>query len=101
MSACRSCRADHFDFFEIRQRCAVVSLAAVIGRSHLKWGERPILLVQLSSPDNISDDALLEPLRGKVAPWWIPDEIVRVPRMPLSPTGKIDKIRLRMEYGGA
>jgi fatty-acyl-CoA synthase len=35
-----------------------------------------------------------------VAPWWIPDEIIRVPRMHLSPTGKIDKVRLRMEYGG-
>jgi fatty-acyl-CoA synthase len=34
-----------------------------------------------------------------VAPWWIPDEVIRVPRMHLSPTGKIDKARLRMEYG--
>jgi fatty-acyl-CoA synthase len=76
-----------------------VSLAAVIGRAHLKWGERPILLVQLRNGD-ISDEALLAPLRGKVAPWWIPDEIIRVPRMHLSPTGKIDKVRLRTEYGG-
>lgn len=75
-----------------------VSLAAVIGRSHLKWGERPILVVQMRSED-ISDEALLAPLRGKVAPWWIPDEVIRVPRIALSPTGKIDKARLRMEYG--
>ena len=34
---------------------------------------------------------MLAPLRGKVAPWWIPDAVIRVPRMPLSPTGKIDK----------
>ncbi len=77
-----------------------VSLAAVIGRPHLKWGERPILVVQTRGTDTISDEALLAPLRGKVAPWWIPDEIIRVPRMHLSPTGKIDKVRLRMEYGG-
>jgi fatty-acyl-CoA synthase len=76
-----------------------VSLAAVIGRSHLKWGERPILLVQLRNGGEISDEALLAPLRGKVAPWWIPDEIIRVARMHLSPTGKIDKVRLRAEYG--
>jgi fatty-acyl-CoA synthase len=75
-----------------------VSLAAVIGRSHMKWGERPVLVVQMRSED-ISDDALLAPLRGKVAPWWIPDEVIRVPRMHLSPTGKIDKVRLRVEYG--
>jgi 3-(methylthio)propionyl---CoA ligase len=78
-----------------------VSLAAVIGRAHFKWGERPILLVQMRDADDVSDEALLAPLRGKVAPWWIPDEVIRVPRMFLSPTGKIDKVRLRMEYGGA
>ncbi len=74
-----------------------VSLAAVIGRPHIKWGERPVLVVETRG--TINDEALLAPLRGKVAPWWIPDEIIRVPRMHLSPTGKIDKVRLRMEYG--
>jgi fatty-acyl-CoA synthase len=77
-----------------------VSLAAVIGRPHLKWGERPILVVETRGTEPISDETLLATLRGKVAPWWIPDEIIRIPRMHLSPTGKIDKARLRMEYGG-
>jgi 3-(methylthio)propionyl---CoA ligase len=77
-----------------------VSLAAVIGRPHMKWGERPVLLVQTRDSVSISDEALLAPLRGKVAPWWIPDEVIRVQRMHLSPTGKIDKVRLRVEYGG-
>ena len=76
-----------------------VSLAAVIGRPHPKWGERPILLVQMRGTVAISDEALLAPLRGTVAPWWLPDAIIRVPRMPLAPTGKIDKMRLRTEYG--
>jgi 3-(methylthio)propionyl---CoA ligase len=75
-----------------------VSLAAVIGRAHMKWGERPVLVVQMRT-EAISDEALLAPLRGKVAPWWIPDEVIRVPRMHLSPTGKIDKVSLRNEYG--
>jgi len=77
-----------------------VSLAAVIGRQHPKWGERPILLVQTRDQSLISDEALLAPLRDSVAPWWIPDAIIRIPQMPLAPTGKIDKIRLRVEYGG-
>ena len=77
-----------------------VSLAAVIGRQHPKWGERPILLVQTREQQAISDEALLAPLRDSVAPWWIPDAVIRIPCMPLAPTGKIDKIRLRAEYGG-
>ena len=76
-----------------------VSLAAVIGRPHPKWGERPILVVQIRGEDLISDEDLLAPLRDRVASWWIPDEIIRLPAMPLASTGKIDKMRLRMEYG--
>lgn len=78
-----------------------VSLAAVIGRSHPKWGERPILLVQTREQSAISDDDLLAPLRQHVAPWCIPDAVIRLAQMPLASTGKIDKIRLRLEYGGA
>lgn len=81
-------------------RIPEVSLAAVIGRQNIKWGERPVLVVQTRDSADISDEALLAPLRGKVASWWIPDAVIRVPRMYLSPTGKIDKARLRTEYGG-
>lgn len=74
-----------------------VSLAAVIGRVHDKWGERPILLVEVQA--EVSDETLLACLRGKVASWWIPDAVFRLERMPLAATGKIDKMRLRSDYG--
>jgi 3-(methylthio)propionyl---CoA ligase len=77
-----------------------VSLAAVIGRSDPKWGERPILLVEMRGTKPISDETLLAPLQGRVAPWWIPDAVFRLPRMPLASTGKIDKMSLRSQYGG-
>ncbi|GGA61711.1 AMP-binding protein [Sphingomonas psychrolutea] len=77
-----------------------VSLAAVIGRPDPKWGERPVLLVEMLDAAALSDEALLAPLKGRVAPWWIPDEIIRLSAMPLAATGKIDKMRLRSEYGG-
>ncbi len=76
-----------------------VALAAVIGRSDPKWGERPILLVEMRGDQPMSDEALLAPLQGRVAPWWIPDAVVRLETMPLASTGKIDKMRLRSEYG--
>ena len=77
-----------------------VSLAAVIGRLHPKWGERPVLVVQTRDGD-VSDETLLSPLRSRVAPWWIPDTVIRLEAMPLAATGKIDKSRLRAEYGRA
>ncbi|MEP9400524.1 AMP-binding protein [Sphingomonas silueang] len=76
-----------------------VSMAAVIGRSDVKWGERPVLVVELRDGADIRDEALLAALRGRVAPWWIPDAVVRLPAMPLAATGKIDKLRLRAEHG--
>ncbi|WP_417815980.1 AMP-binding protein [Thalassospira alkalitolerans] len=78
-----------------------VSLAAVIGRPDIKWGERPVLLVETRKHQTISDDDLLASLRGRVASWWIPDVVVRVSSMPKASTGKIDKLRLKSEYGQA
>ena len=75
-----------------------VSMAAVIGREHPKWGERPVLLVELRPGAEISDEDLLESLNGKIANWWRPDALFRIANMPLAATGKIDKQHLRSEY---
>lgn len=77
-----------------------VSLAAVIGRPDEKWGEQPILLVELRKDKDISDEALLESLHGRVASWWIPRTVIRM-KMPMASTGKIDKLRLKADYGHA
>ena len=78
-----------------------VAFAAVVGREHEKWGERPVLLVQFRDGESLEDNNLLEALRDRVPSWWLPDEVIRVPSMPLAGTGKIDKIRLRSLYGSA
>ncbi len=77
-----------------------VSMAAVIGRTDPKWGERPVLLVEMREDEEVPDQMLLDALIGRVASWWIPDSVVRIPVMPLAATGKIDKLRLQKDYGG-
>jgi fatty-acyl-CoA synthase len=76
-----------------------VALVAVVGRAHPRWGERPVLIIEPRKGAEISDAALLDALRARVASWWLPDAIVRVSAMPIAMTGKIDKQRLRAEYG--
>jgi 3-(methylthio)propionyl---CoA ligase len=77
-----------------------VGLAAVIARSDPKWGERPVLIVEWRQGQAADGQALLEFLRGKVASWWLPEEIVSIHSMPLAATGKIDKNQLRGDYAG-
>ena len=83
---------------EIVGRDPRVGQVAVIGKAHPKWGERPVLVVELRHGETTDGRTLIDGLRGRIADWWLPDEVVSLPRMPLAATGKIDKIRLRAEY---
>ena len=75
-----------------------VRQVAVIARADPKWGERPILVVEPQQSRALEPDALLGTLRGNVPDWWIPDQVIEVAQMPLTPTGKIDKNSLRAEF---
>ncbi len=78
-----------------------VGQVAVIGQADARWGERPILVVEPRKSHTVDGKALLDALRGNVADWWIPDQVIQVDHMPLAATGKIDKNRLRAEYAKA
>ena len=84
---------------DIVGRHPAVGLSAVIGRFDAKWGERPVLIVEVRQGLAVDTQALIDALRGRVADWWLPDQIVQVAAMPLAATGKIDKTRLRADYG--
>ena len=75
-----------------------VGLAAVIARSDAKWGERPVLIVESRKGMTLNAASLHEFLRGKIASWWLPDQILEIDTMPLAATGKIDKNQLRSHY---
>jgi acyl-CoA synthetase (AMP-forming)/AMP-acid ligase II len=72
-----------------------VALAAVIGAAHPKWDERPVLLVKLKEGETEDAQEHLDFLQGKIAKWWMPDDVVFLADIPLGATGKIDKKRLR------
>ncbi len=72
-----------------------VELAAVIGAAHPKWDERPLLIVKLKEGESLDKQEHLDFLQGKIAKWWMPDDVVEVDEIPLGATGKIDKKLLR------
>jgi fatty-acyl-CoA synthase len=75
-------------------------LCAVIGVPHPKWDERPLLLVKLKAGLEAKPKEFLDHLDGKIAKWWMPDEVLFLDDIPLGPTGKIDKKALRERFGG-
>jgi len=72
-----------------------VELAAVIGAAHPKWDERPVLVIKLKPGETEDKQEHLDFLVGKIAKWWMPDDVVFVDDIPLGATGKIDKKLLR------
>jgi fatty-acyl-CoA synthase len=74
--------------------------AAVIAARHPRWQERPLLLVQCKPGASVTRDELLAFLDGKIAKWWMPDDVVVVDGFAHTATGKILKTVLRDDYGG-
>ncbi|HWF01726.1 MAG TPA: long-chain-fatty-acid--CoA ligase [Caulobacteraceae bacterium] len=75
-------------------------MAAVIGIAHPKWDERPLLLVKLREGETATPEEFLAFLNGRIARWWMPDEVIFVDDIPLGGTGKIDKKLIRAAYAG-
>jgi len=73
-------------------------MAAVIAVPHPKWRERPLLVVKLKPGRSATREEFLAFLEGKIAKWWLPDDVVFVTEMPLGATGKLDKKKLRAQF---
>jgi fatty-acyl-CoA synthase len=76
------------------------ALCAVIGAAHPKWGERPLLLVKLNPGERATRQEFLAFLEGRIARWWMPDDVIFVDDVPLGATGKIDKRLIRARLTG-
>jgi 3-(methylthio)propionyl---CoA ligase len=84
------------------ENCAVnhdkIAEAAVIGVSHPKWTERPLLVAVKKEGEEVSAEEMLAWFDGKVAKWWIPGDCVFVDDLPHTATGKLSKKDLREDF---
>jgi acyl-CoA synthetase (AMP-forming)/AMP-acid ligase II len=76
-----------------------VAEAAVIGRYHPKWSERPLLVVvKAADGEDLGAEEILAWFDGKIAKWWTPDAVEFVEELPHGATGKINKVGLREQF---
>jgi fatty-acyl-CoA synthase len=75
-----------------------VAEAAVIGVHHPKWQERPLACVVAAPGEELSKDEILEFLDGRVARWWLPDDVVFIDEVPKTSVGKFSKKDLRVRF---
>ena len=75
-----------------------VAEAAVIGVHHSKWDERPLLVI-VRKPGREPEKAdILSFMHGKIAKWWMPDDVAFVSEIPHTASGKIQKMTLREQF---
>ncbi len=86
------------DLENIAMAHPAVLQAACIGIAHPKWDERPLLIVVKKPGMDVSKAELLEFYQGKIAKWWMPDDVVFADALPIGATGKILKNKIREQF---
>ncbi len=86
------------DVENLAMGCPGVAEAAVIGIPHPKWDERPLLIVVPSAAAPATRATVLSFLEGKIAKWWMPDDVVFVEALTYGATGKVQKMELRRRF---
>jgi fatty-acyl-CoA synthase len=75
-----------------------VAEAAVIGIASEKWGERPLACVVVKPGESVTREEILAHLEGRVAKWWVPDDVVFIDEVPKTSVGKFSKKDLRTRF---
>jgi 3-(methylthio)propionyl---CoA ligase len=76
-----------------------IEKAACIACAHPKWDERPLIVAVKREGGLVSAEQLQAFYAGKVAKWCVPDDVVFVDDLPLTATGKVQKLALRQRFG--
>src|SRR5579872_400326 len=73
---------------------------AVIAVFHPKWQERPVACVAPLPQyrDSVTKQEIIEFLQGRVAKWWLPDDVVFMEAVPKTSVGKFNKRALREQF---
>ena len=74
--------------------------AAVIAIPHERWVERPLACVVRNAEfkGDLAKAEVLDFIKDKFAPWWMPDDVVFIDEIPKTGVGKFDKKVLRERY---
>ncbi len=77
-----------------------VAEAAVIAVAHPRWTERPLACIvpRPGGESAVTRDAIRSFLKGRVADWWLPDDVVVIAQIPKTSVGKFDKKVLREQF---
>ena len=86
------------DLENIAMAHPAVLQAACIGIAHPKWDERPLLLVIKRPGQDVTREELLAFFEGKIAKFWMPDDVLFIDALPTGATGKIQKNKLREQF---
>lgn len=87
------------DIENLAMGCPGIAEAAVIGIAHPQWEERPLLVVVKAKDHALTSAAVFAFLEGKIAKWWMPDDVVFVDALVYGATGKVQKMELRKTFG--
>jgi fatty-acyl-CoA synthase len=77
-----------------------VSQAAVIAIPHEKWDERPLAAIVLKEGESATEEDLQSHLEKDFAKFWLPDAYEFVESIPMTATGKFQKLKLREQFEG-
>jgi long-chain acyl-CoA synthetase len=69
--------------------------AAVVSKPDARKGEQPVAFVAADEHVKLEEKALIQFLRGKLADYKVPRQVIVLPQLPRNATGKILKTTLR------
>jgi fatty-acyl-CoA synthase len=86
------------DLENIAMAHPAIAEAAAIGVAHPKWDERPLIVAIKRKGAEVTREELLKFFEGKIAKWWVPDDVTFVEELPHTATGKLSKLTLRQQF---